>query len=67
MPYFGKKVIGNDKNFHLQIPIYIYLYIYFRNVRSPCLDPWIRPLQNALADPAHRCAIPHWNRLSKIN
>ena len=45
----------------------IIIYIYFRNVRSPCLDPRIRPQQNALAKTSQGRAIPRWNRLGKRN
>ena len=45
----------------------IHLYIYFRNVRSPCLDPSLGPLQIELPDLAHGRVIPRWNRLGKRN
>ena len=45
----------------------IYTYIFFRNVRSPCIDPCLPAERNALADPAHGHTIPRWNRLSKKN
>ena len=44
-----------------------HLYIYFRNVRSPCLDPSVPAEPNALADPAHGRVIPRWNRLGIRN
>ena len=44
-----------------------HLYIYFRNVRPPCLDPSLGPERNPLHEPAQGRAIPRWNRLGKRN